>query len=195
MEFSAEECIKFGWETFKKRPWFLVGVQILISAISFISTRIPIAGIIVSVFLNMGIIAFTLKAHDNIDTVKLRDLWAPNLFWEYLGASMLVMLYVILGFILLIVPGIIFGLMYMFVGYIIMDKSLRPGPALRESERITHGHLMELFLLWLLVGLIQIVGLLFLFVGLLVTMPVTTLALMHAYRTLEHKAGKLAPAA
>ena len=30
MQFSASEAIRFGWETFKRRPWFFVGATFLI---------------------------------------------------------------------------------------------------------------------------------------------------------------------
>jgi len=30
MSFTAGSAIRFGWETFKKRPWFFVGATIVI---------------------------------------------------------------------------------------------------------------------------------------------------------------------
>jgi hypothetical protein len=31
MEFSIGSAIRFGWETFKKRPWFFVGASVVIA--------------------------------------------------------------------------------------------------------------------------------------------------------------------
>ena len=37
MEFSAGAAIRFGWETFKRRPWFFVGTTLLILLVSALS--------------------------------------------------------------------------------------------------------------------------------------------------------------
>jgi uncharacterized membrane protein len=42
--------------------------------------------------------------------------------------------------VLLIVPGIIFGLMFMFSTFLVIDRELGPIEALKESNHITHGH-------------------------------------------------------
>ena len=31
MEFSTGSALRFGWETFKKRPWFFVGAIVLVA--------------------------------------------------------------------------------------------------------------------------------------------------------------------
>ena len=30
MDFSSKECIRFGWEAFKSRPWFYIGACLLV---------------------------------------------------------------------------------------------------------------------------------------------------------------------
>ena len=205
--------IRFGWETFKKRPWFFVGMLVLIWIVSGVFSQMgsytdkvsagselifALAGVFVSIvgqmFVKMGTISFTLKAHDAPESAKLNDLWAPEMFWQYLGASLLVGLIVVVGIILLIVPGIIWALRYMFVPYLVIDRKLGVMAALRESSRITLGHKWQLLGLVVVLGLLNILGLLALVVGLLVTVPVTMLAVAHAYRTLEHSASEVAPA-
>jgi uncharacterized membrane protein len=72
----------------------------------------------------------------------------------------------------------------MFVPYIVIDRGLGPIEAMKESWRVTKGHKWQLFLLFLaLIGL-NILGAIALIVGLLVTIPITMLAAAHAYRTL-----------
>ena len=34
MEFSAGAAIRYGWETFKRRPWFFAGTALLILVVS-----------------------------------------------------------------------------------------------------------------------------------------------------------------
>jgi uncharacterized membrane protein len=207
MGFSARSALGFGWETFKRRPWFFVGsafVILLISGVvngftSGIDAAIngsgedpSILGSVINLALgtlvNMGATAFYLAAHDNPKTVDLSSLWHPRPFWKFLGASILLAIAVIVGFLLLIVPGIIFGLMFMFTTFIVIERELGPIDAMNESNRMTRGHKWQLFGFVLLLLLVNLLGLLALVVGLLVSIPVTTLAFVHAYRILGGKA-------
>jgi len=206
MTFSASEAIKFGWETFKRRPWFFIGATFLIVLASALcdgftsgidaalngSTDQPsLIGTVINLGLgtlvSMGATAFFLAAHDNPDTVDLSALWHPRPFWKFLGASLLLSLAVAIGFVLLIVPGIIFGLMFMFATFVVIEREAGPIDALNESNRITRGHKWPLLGLVLLLVLINLLGVLALVVGLLVSIPVSTLAFVHAYRVLGGK--------
>jgi len=146
------------------------------------------AGFVINIglgtLLSMGVTAFYLAAYDNPAAADLALLWHPQPFWKYLGVSVLLTLVVLLGLVLLIVPGIIFGLMYMFAPFIVIERGLGPLEAMGESNRITRGHKWPLFGLMLLLILVNVLGLLALGVGLLVSIPVSTLALVHAYRVL-----------
>jgi uncharacterized membrane protein len=207
MEFSTGSAIRFGWETFKKRPWFFVGstVVILLASVlvdtftggidaavagspdapSIIGTVINLA---LGTLISMGATAFYLAAHDNPDTVDLSSLWHPRPFWKYLGASILLGLAVGLGFLLLIVPGIIFALMFMFTTFIVIDRELGPIEAMKESNRIARGYKWNLLGFILVLVLINLLGVLALVVGLLVSIPVSSLAFAYAYRLLSGRA-------
>ena len=205
------ECIKFGWETFKKRPWFLIGVTVLYIIISFSSGTISdLAGdlmatsdnfannavsFLISMLLNtlLGLmtVVFLLKAHDGIDHVTLSDAWNPTKYWRYLIVSILMGLAFAGGLILLIIPGIIFGLMFWFGGYLVVDRSLSPMEAMKESAHMTSGHKWELFLLAVASLGLMLIGIICLLIGFLVAIPVVTLAFTHAYRQLEIKAAPM----
>ena len=204
--FSIGGSIRFGWETFKKRPWFFVGVTLLIGIASGVASAIgsgfgnngpavgagAIVNFVLSTLVGMGATAFFLKAHDAPESVESTELWHPQSFFKYLGATLLAMLVILGGFILLIVPGIIFSLMLMFVSYIVIDRRLGPVEAIGESRRITRGHKWKLLGFVLTIVGINILGLICLLVGLLVSIPVSSLAMVHAYRTLSKSAGTLA---
>ena len=208
MEFSTGGAVRFGWEAFKRRPWFFVGSTFLILLASGLvngltsgidaavagSIKEPsLPGILVNLALgtliNMGATAFYLAAHDNPDTVDLSVLWHPRPFWKFLGASILLMLAVAIGLVLLIVPGIIFMLMFMFTTFIVIERELGPIEAMKESRRITRGHKWQLLGFLLMLVLINLLGLLALVVGIFVSIPVSSLAFVHAYRMLAGKAG------
>ena len=196
--FSAGDCIRFGWETFKKRPWFFVGVTLLVGILTAVGSGIGNAfgdqgvgaglgnliNFAISTLIGLGTTTFYLRAHDAPDSVESSALWNPGPFWRYLGATLLFGLFFIVGLILLVVPGIIVALMLMFTCYIVVDRNMGPIEALKESKRITKGHLGQLFGFFLLFLLINILGAVALVVGLLVSVPVTMLAMVHAYRTL-----------
>ena len=151
---------------------------------SIIGTVINLA---LGTLLSMGATAFYLAAHDNPATADLSLLWHPRPFWKYLGASILLALAVAIGFVLLIVPGIILGLMFMFTTFVVIERELGPIDAMSESHRLTRGHKWRLFGFVLLLLLINVLGVLALVVGLLVSIPVSTLAFVHAYRVLGGK--------
>ena len=196
--FTVGSCVRFGWETFKKRAWFFVGVMVVyifISwAISFVAGLIAGAGhggalvslvsLPFSVLLSMGLVALMLKAHDNVEAVTIADLWHPHPYWNYFLAYLLVAVTVIVGLFLLIVPGIIFAIMLSFYPYIIIERSMGPIDALKESMRITKGHRLDLFVLMLACIGVALLGFVCLLIGLLVALPVIMLAMVHAYRTL-----------
>jgi uncharacterized membrane protein len=208
MDFSIQSCVSFGWETFKKRPWFFVGASVVIaiaymvigaftSAIDSLlggSREDPtllgsLADFGLSTLVNMGVTAFYLAAHDNPDTVDLNPLWHPRPFWKYLGASILLGLVIVAGFILLIIPGIIFALMFMFTTFIVIDREPGALDAMKESKSITHGFKWPLLGFVCVLTLINLAGAIALLVGLLVTIPVTSLAFVHAYRVLQARSG------
>lgn len=214
MEFTVGSCVRFGWDTFKKRPWFFIGVSILIAFVSGLSSQLSsaleplsradmflvgivlvVASMVVSVLLKMGTINLLLRAHEAPESAKFTDLWAPQPFWTFVLAGITVGIIAVVGFILLIVPGVVWSLRYMFVPYLVMDRKLGVSEALAESSRITKGHKWQLLGLVLVLVGVNILGAVLLLVGLLVSIPVTYLALVHAYRALEHKANEVAAAA
>ena len=67
-----------------------------------------------------------------------------------LVAYLLMVLFILLWFLLLIVPGIIAGLAYSQTFYILADdKSIKPREAIRKSKAMMYGHKKKLFYLGL----------------------------------------------
>lgn len=196
----VRECIKFGWNKFKERPWFFVGTFIIYMLVQILLSMVQkgmpgllsfVISTVVSTFLYLGLISIYLKAHDDVQAPRYADYWHPASFWKYLGASILLGIIVIIGTILLIVPGVIAAIAFSFTGYLIVDKQLNPIAALKESARLTKGNRYKFFLLALAFFGLAILGAIPLFLGLLVVAPVSMLAGVHAYRLLEREHGEL----
>ena len=89
---------------------------------------------------------------------------------NYLGivlANLLTIALIMLGFIMLFIPGIIVACRLAFVGYLVMDKNLDPITAVEESWRMTRGYGWTIFWMAILSFFIFIAGACLLFVGVL----------------------------
>lgn len=238
--FSAGAMVRFGWETFKKRSWFLIGamlsyfvVVIIIGALfqefekigPLVSAVCSIANWVVQALAGMGMISFLLKAHDDVAAVALRDFWHPYPFWKYVGATILkslvaaaplavvAVLWVLsvpaagiqamspsLDIGLGILAAVVFlwmvyiSIRFLFVEYYVIDKNAGPTKALDASTRAVRGYGWKLLWLLVLLLLLNLLGVVCIVVGLLVSVPVSALAIVHAYRQLEHRADEIVPA-
>lgn len=204
---SIKECLTFGWNTFKSRPWLFVQAGLIVLLVN-IASQVVIsvlevvgeegimlalfAGILslvvsvaVSILVNMGTVSFSLNAERSVTGAGLRDLWHPHPFWKYLFMQILLGLSVMLGLLLLVVPGIILSVVFAFAAYLVIERGLGPIASLKESARLTKGNRWQLFWLSLTLLGINLLGLLALVVGLLITAPVAMLASVHAYRVLS----------
>lgn len=75
---------------------------------------------------------------------------------------------------------------YAFISLIAVDNPRMNGwKLLKESAKITKGHMWKLFGFLLLIVLINIIGALVLFIGLVVTIPVTMMAKGYVYNHLK----------
>jgi len=197
--FSKGEAIRFGWNTMASNLGFFIGLQIVVGLVYLVPAIFaqwskevfPLLYFLVSffsVFLNMviqmGLIRIALTFCDG-KKGHISDLFSClPLFFKFLLGSILYGLIVLGGTILLIVPGIIWGIQYMFFSYFIIDEDLGPMEALQRSKVITQGAKWDLFLFGLLLAGINLLGALCLLVGLIATIPATMLAFAFAYRRL-----------
>jgi len=203
MRLSIGDQLRFGWETFKKRPWFLIGAFALFFVIStiinflleqffpsngplsFISLVAGFGSMVIGVLIEMSLVLTILRAHDGLETMTLRSVWNPQPFLPYLIGQIAVAVAVLIGLVLFIVPGLVIAAAFLFTPYIVMDKGCGPFEAMTESRRITEGHRTRLILMMSTIVLLNVCGFLALGIGLLITVPVSMLAVAHAYRTLE----------
>lgn len=200
-KFSITEALSFGWNTTRHNFGFLLKVMLVIVGINFVSQILPnidpdsmlllllvisgsIAGLILQLLIDLGLMAICLKFVDN-QTPVLKDLFSLHaLLVKFFLASLLVGICVMLGFLLFIIPGVIAALRLSFFGYLIVDQKLDAIAAIKKSWRITQGATGQLFLLALAAVILNILGVLALGIGLLVTIPTTMLASAYVYRKL-----------
>jgi len=199
-KFSIKDALNYGWTSFKTHVPFFLGFIVIMAVITIAPDRLTeimfeprtapfvIGKLLVRLLgLLLGMVAtrLSLDIHDKgkPDYARLSDLLPLILY--YLGGKILYGLIVMVGLVLLIVPGCIWAYMFLYVGFLTIDKGLSPVAALQESRAMTHGYKLDLFLFSLAIALLNIVGMICLLVGLLVTIPVTLMASVYVYRKLS----------
>ena len=108
-----------------------------------------------------------------------------NNYLNIVLANLLVVAICLLGFVLLIVPGIIFAIRLTFVPYLVMDKGLEPVAAVEKSWNMTRGHSWAIFRLYLLAIPIVLGGLLLLGVGAFFALIWISAAIASMYRAVD----------
>lgn len=196
--FSKKQMLRNGWSLFLTHPFLLLGVVLVVVLVSIATDTVlqSISGsagllfglnvvvFILNTIVSMGMMLVMLRVHDNVPT-GIRDIVEPvHLFWKYVFTTILSLCAFLVGLIFFIVPGIILQLAFSMALYIVIDKEIGPIQALSESYRITKGHRLNLFLFAFVLVLVNIAGALFFVIGLLVTIPVSLLALVSVYRFL-----------
>ena len=105
-------------------------------------------------------------------------------------ANLLMFAIIGLGFVFLIIPGIILACRLAFVPYLVMDKNLEPVAAVEKSWEMTRGYGWKIFGMGMLAIPIVIAGLICLFVGIifaLIWISAAFAAMYHAIDLEEQK--------
>lgn len=189
--FSIGDSLKKGWESTKTHLGFLIGYEIILFFLVFIfslgNDRIlgilwRTLGFVVMVLVKIGLYNSALLIARNIkpNFDQLYINWRLAVSW--IIANFLFGLMFVIGFLLLIVPGLYVLARFGLFPFALVDGHLGPIEALQESSRLTEGLRWKLLLLWLAFAGINILGALVFGIGLFITIPVTLLALAYVYR-------------
>ncbi len=205
---SIKEAFASAWKVFTGHVWVFMGSTVIIAGVSFIIDGLTkdapqgvedfvfsFVGAVLLWWLYIGFIRIAMTAYAG-GTVSFDMLFGEKMrtLWHYVLAVLLSAVTVLVGFILLIVPGIVLQVGLLFVPFLILDKDMQPVASLKESWRLTKGYKWNLFGFLLLLILFNIGGLILAAVGLLVTAPLSLLVVTYLYREIE-KGVQLEPVA
>lgn len=144
-----------------------------------------LVGWILEFAVSLGVIGIALKIYDR-KKVQYGNLFDYiHLIIPYIVASFIYGVIVLVGMILLVVPGIIWGIKYRYFVYYMVDKNKGPIDALKASAKITKGQKWNLFLLGLMLLGLNLLGACALLVGLFLTIPATMMAEAYVFRKLS----------
>ncbi len=120
------------------------------------------------------------------DKLEIKDMFAAfRNYWNAVLANLLVDVIVLVGFALLIVPGIIFACKLVFVHYLVVDQKMGVIEAVKGSWRMTNGHAWQVFLIGLLAIPIGIAGLICFVVGIVIAVMWVNLAFASLYHAIS----------
>jgi len=155
------------------------------AAAPFLSVLVFAYSVLITNPVSYGVSFANLKAARG-DKLIIKDMFeAFRNYWNAVLASLLVGIIVVIGFILLIVPGIIFACKLAFTPYLVVDRKMEVIEAVKESWRMTNGHAWKVFLIGLLAIPINIAGLICFGVGVIITGMWTNLALASLYHAVD----------
>ncbi len=125
------------------------------------------------------------------ERIEIRDMFVvfQKNYWNAVIANIVVGVIVGLGFVMLIVPGIIFACRLAFVPYLVVDRNMDVMDALRVSWDMTRGYGWQIFLMGILAFFIVIGGLIALVVGVFISMMWISAAFATIYHSVEMKDG------
>lgn len=194
------EGLAFGWKHAKKDLWFFLQIFIVLGIANAIPAIInliygwpqdtdnfgdPIAFILSLVF-SFGLIKIFLHfVHQK--AVSIKDLWNHDRirFLWWIVARVISGVLIVLGCILLLIPGIYVAARLYLFEYFVVDQNMTAIEAISASWEVTKGHVREIIGIWLLSLGIFILAIIPFGVGLLRAVPTVKLAQATLYKKLS----------
>lgn len=171
-----------GWKIFKKDAGVSIAFAVLAGICYLLLSRIPFAGLLVWYPIIAGFIIVSLMSFRN-QTVEFKNYFGgfrhliPLLVFTILST-----IFIFIGELLLIVPGVYLSVAYLFAPCLIVDKNIDFWPAMEISRKKVNKHWFGLFGFSILIILLNIIGCLSFLVGLFITIPLSTCIITAAYK-------------
>ncbi len=164
---SIESTLQVGFNIFRKAPSEFIVFSVL-GAIIFSN---PLSGLLLGgpamvSYFHMAQLASRGQQIEISDFFRGFDK-AGNL----IKLNLLIFLIILLGLMMLIIPGIYFAVSYVFSHLFIWFYDKDPSEAIRLSRKIVSGNFGQILLLFLILAGINLLGLMALGLGILLTMP------------------------
>lgn len=184
-QFDMGKYISEGWDLFQKNAGAFIGFTALVVVITGIMALIPFIGsvgqMLVVVPLNAGFFIVARKLHRGEHT-EFGDFFKG---FDYFGglvlASLIGGVMIVVGLVLLIIPGIYLAIAYSMVTCMVIFARMDFWPALEASRKVISKNWFSFFGFAIVLGLINLLGVICLGVGILVTIPLTYCAAFSAF--------------
>jgi hypothetical protein len=185
--FELEKYFSEGWKIFRKEPvpFVLYGLLagLILACLSFLPEYLNnIATYIISPALTAGLFVGARKL-DQEGNLEFNDFFKGfDHVVQLFLVSIITAVLITIGTILLILPGIWFAIATSLSIPLIVFAGLDFWASIKTSVKLVNRKWFHFFVLILLLGIFNLLGALFLIVGLLITFPVTYCILYAVYR-------------
>lgn len=202
--FSIRTALKESWAIFRQHPWYFVALSAVMLALNIAGDTndkrswvfaVGIIAAIASVVGSYVWLSVSLAAADGkheLLTFKTLRQHLPTVrnFFMILGVGIMTGIFIILGLVALIIPGVYIMVRLMFANLAYVDRKGRVMQSLRYSWHLVKGDVFWTALLTMFVSFgVIILGLVLFGVGMLIAYPVVMLLVAKLYRalTLSHE--------
>ncbi|MFA5358358.1 MAG: hypothetical protein WC310_00885 [Patescibacteria group bacterium] len=171
----TKELLKNSWIFFKDNSDKLISISLImlgptilnqLIATFFSGTLNPILsglalilGILSLISSVWGTIAMITFINGNDPQMSIADAFNQNasFFWSYLWVGILLFLIVLGGLILVIIPGIIWGIMFSLFGYVMICEKIKGFDAANKSRQLIKGYWWSVFIRFLVIVLLYFI--------------------------------------
>jgi hypothetical protein len=186
--FKFGEYINEGFTIFKKNIGYFIGFMLVYGIALFFINLIPILGQIAS-----GVIAFPLWAGVYFvgkkilkdEPYEFKDFFIAftdfNKFLNLWLVSLVSGFFIAIGIFLLVIPGIYLAIAYALSVMFVLFAGTDFWNGMEFSRKLITKKWFHFFGFFIVLGLINLLGAIALGIGLLVTIPATSLAVLAAY--------------
>lgn len=194
--FTIKEALSFGWRKTVDNLGFFALLMLSFMVVSVILDKadsdtaldavFAIASMAFGWFASFAFVRVALKAGRG-EFPRARDVFEFewNTFGRFIIAMIITGIAYLVGFVALVIPGIILLVRFGMFSFALVDEDLKAVESIKRSLALTKGHFWKLLGLMVVVALINVAGALAFFVGLLVTAPLGIMATVFAYQRLK----------
>jgi uncharacterized membrane protein len=200
MSLSIRQAFNFAWPIFKKRFGLFTAVLLTIFGAWVALEIVVIAGqrfgillwaaahlafLVFVAGLEVGFLQICLALGDGREPTFADTFTHLALGPKFLAGQILYLFMVVIGLLLLIVPGVYFSLRYALFGFCMAAGETTLVRSFQQSAILSAG--TKIYLLWILVALLAFnsVGACLLGLGLFITVPLSVLMMTAVYRQLS----------
>lgn len=190
-QLDIPDIFRKSWEHYKRNWKVLTGILVVIAVVSYIvegfqepsPALYSLLSMVIGIATQLVIINASLGAvRGKVQTNQLAA--HKERLLPLLAVSILVGLLIGLGFILLVVPGIVLMIALQMAQYVVVDQKRGVIESLYDSADLTRGVRWQLLGILILIVVMNVLGALPFALGLLVTVPLSSVVMAEVYERL-----------
>ena len=192
---NYKEFVKQLFGLYKKNYKFIIGLIIFLMIVMFTEIMLIDMSMGTSGYIGVSALIFFINTVIQLGMFKIALHIVNNnkfdfstLFitggyiFNFIITSLIYYIGVIVGIFLLIVPGIMFSVLFMFYPFIMIEKGTMPIDSLKISYKLVKNNLWQIFVICIVLYFINYLGAMAFYIGVTITLPFTLIAQALLYK-------------